>query len=38
MQNSCNVLQIKIQPYKETFMSKGIFEMNVAVAANARIH
>lgn len=38
MQNSCNILQIKIQPYKETFRSKGNFEINVAVVANASVH
>lgn len=38
MQNSCDVLQRKIQPSRDIFISKGIFERNVVAVAPASIH
>lgn len=38
MQNSCDVLQMKIQPSRDIFISKGIFERNVVAVAPASIH
>lgn len=38
MQNSYNIVQTKIQPYKDIFVSKGIFEINVTTVANTSIH
>lgn len=38
MQNSCDVLQMKIQASRAIFISKGIFERNVVAVANASIH
>lgn len=29
---------MKIQPYTDTFISKGIFEINVIAVANTSIH